>query len=64
MAASDIHKLPPQSLDAEMSVLGAILIDNDAINRALEILGPEDFYRESHRKIFQAMMRLSDLREP
>ena len=64
MASSDIHKLPPQSLDAEMSVLGAILIDNDAINRALEILGAEDFYRESHRKIFQAMMRLSDQREP
>ncbi len=47
-----------------MSVLGGILIDNDAINRVLEILGVEDFYRESHRKIFQAMMRLSDQREP
>lgn len=47
-----------------MSVLGGILIDNDAINRVLEILGAEDFYRESHRKIFQAMMRLSDQREP
>jgi len=47
-----------------MSVLGGILIDNDAINRVLEILSVEDFYRESHRKIFQAMMRLSDQREP
>jgi replicative DNA helicase len=47
-----------------MSILGGILIDNDAINRVLEVLTPEDFYRESHRKIFQAMMKLSDLREP
>ena len=47
-----------------MSVLGGILIDNDAINRVLEILNVEDFYRESHRKIFQAMMRLSEQREP
>jgi replicative DNA helicase len=47
-----------------MSILGGILIDNDAINRVLEVLTPEDFYRESHRKIFQAMMKLSDTREP
>lgn len=64
MSTEELHKLPPQSLDAEMSILGGILIDNDAINRVLEVLTAEDFYRESHRKIFQAMMRLSDLREP
>lgn len=64
MTTPDLRKLPPQSLEAEMSVLGGILIDNDAINRVLEILGVEDFYRESHRKIFKAMMSLSDQREP
>ena len=64
MSNSDLRKLPPQSLEAEMSILGGILIDNDAINRVLEVLTAEDFYRESHRKIFQAMMKLSDLREP
>jgi replicative DNA helicase len=64
MTTADLRKLPPQSLEAEMSILGGILIDNDAINRVLEMLLPEDFYRESHRKIFQAMMKLSDLREP
>jgi replicative DNA helicase len=64
MTIADLKKLPPQSLEAEMSILGGILIDNDAINRVLEMLIPEDFYRESHRKIFQAMMKLSDLREP
>jgi len=64
MSTAELRKLPPQSLEAEMSILGGILIDNDAINRVLEVLTAEDFYRESHRKIFQAMMRLSDLREP
>jgi len=64
MSNTDLRKLPPQSLEAEMSILGGILIDNDAINRVLEMLTPDDFYRESHRKIFQAMMKLSDLREP
>jgi len=64
MSNTDLRKLPPQSLEAEMSILGGILIDNDAINRVLEVLTPEDFYRESHRKIFQAMMKLTDTREP
>lgn len=64
MSNTDLRKLPPQSLEAEMSILGGILIDNDAINRVLEILDSDDFYRESHRKIFNAMMKLSDLREP
>ena len=64
MSTTDMRKIPPQSLEAEMSILGGILIDNDAINRVLEVLVAEDFYRESHRKIFQSMMRLSDLREP
>jgi replicative DNA helicase len=64
MSNTDLRKLPPQSLEAEMSILGGILIDNDAINRVLEVLNADDFYRESHRKIFQAMMRLSDQREP
>jgi len=62
--STDLRKLPPQSLEAEMSILGGILIDNDAINRVLEVLTDDDFYRESHRKIFKAMMRLSDQREP
>ena len=39
-----------------MSILGGILLDNEAINRVLEILTPDDFYRESHRKIFRAMI--------
>lgn len=66
MRESDLHldKLPPQNLDAEQSVLGAILIDNNALPRTLEILDPEDFYKLSHRKIFQAMTGLFDKNEP
>ncbi|GFO67081.1 replicative DNA helicase [Geomonas limicola] len=47
-----------------MSILGGILVDNEAINRALEILRPDDFYRESHRKIMQSMIELNERGEP
>ncbi len=50
----------PHSIDAERSVLGAILIENAALNRAQEILKEEDFYREPHRKIFKVMTDLSE----
>ena len=52
----NLRKVPPQNLEAESSVLGGILLDNEAINQVLELLRPEDFYRESHRKILRAMI--------
>jgi len=58
------HRLPPQYLEGEMSVLGGILLENQALNKALEILTPDDFYRESHRKIFQTLIELSERGEP
>jgi replicative DNA helicase len=61
---SDFNKLPPQNIEAEQSILGAILIDNEALPKALEILDPEDFYRLSHKKIFYAMTKLFDRNEP
>ncbi len=64
MSVIDVRKLPPQSIEAEMSILGGILLENEAINRVLEALVPEDFYRETHRKIMRAMIDLSDQREP
>jgi replicative DNA helicase len=64
-AADDILKrVPPQNVEAEQSVLGAVLLDNDAINQAIEILAAEDFYRESHREIFRAMVALSERNQP
>ena len=59
-----LDKLPPQNLEAEQSILGAILIDNEALPKVLEILDPGDFYRLSHKKIFNAMTDLFDKNEP
>jgi len=59
-----LHKVPPQNLEAEQSVLGGILLDNMAINSVLEILVTDDFYSEAHRKIFTAIIELSERSEP
>ena len=53
-------RLPPQNLEAEQSVLGAILLDNTAMAKAMEIIISEDFYRTAHRKVYQGMLELSD----
>ena len=58
------HKLPPQNIEAEQSVLGGILMENDALNKVVEILTPEDFYRDAHRKIFEVLIILSEKDEP
>ena len=62
--AESAHRLPPQSLEAEMSVLGGVLLENEALNKALELLRPDDFYREAHRKIFNAIIDLTEKGEP
>jgi replicative DNA helicase len=59
-----LDKLPPQNIEAEQSVLGAILIDNNALTATLELLTYEDFYKDSHRKIFIGMSELFDRNEP
>ena len=59
-----LRRVPPQNIEAEQSVLGAVLLENEAINQALEILTADDFYRETHREIFRAMMELSDHNQP
>ncbi len=58
------QRLPPQSLEAEVSVLGGVLLDNEALNRVLEVMGEGDFYREAHRKIFSAILDLYERSEP
>ena len=59
-----LEKLPPQNVEAEQSVLGAILLDNNALTTAIELLTCEDFYKAAHRKIFIAMSELFDKNEP
>jgi len=53
-----LQKLPPQSVEMEQSVLGAILQDSHALVRVLEMLQDRDFYQDSHRWIFQTMIDL------
>jgi replicative DNA helicase len=50
----------PHNLEAERSVLGAILIQNDAYNTAAELVHPEDFYRDAHRRIFDKIIALAE----
>ncbi|MEO8499659.1 MAG: replicative DNA helicase [Vicinamibacteria bacterium] len=54
----------PHNADAERTVLGAILVDNQAFNSAAEILTRDDFYRDAHRRIFEAMAMLAEKSEP
>ncbi|MGQ0810144.1 MAG: replicative DNA helicase [Nitrospiraceae bacterium] len=65
MATVDLTqpKLPPQNVEAEQCVLGAVLLDNAAVAKAMELLTEEDFYRTAHRKVFRAMLELSDVGE-
>jgi replicative DNA helicase len=51
-----LQKLPPQNIEAEQMVLGAIMIENDAMNKVVELLSPEDFYKDAHRRIFKVMI--------
>ncbi len=53
-----MDRLPPQNIEAEASVLGSILIDPQAISTAVEILAPDDFYRDAHKHIYQAALDL------
>jgi len=55
-----MQNMPPQSIEAEQAVLGAIMIDADRLISASERLLPQDFYRASHQRIFEAMLVLSD----
>jgi replicative DNA helicase len=61
---ADIIKLPPSSLEAEQSVLGSILIDNDAILSVSEFLRPEHFYDLNNAKVYEAMLSLYENRTP
>ena len=58
-----IERVPPQNIEAEQAVLGAMLIEKEAIARVTELLKGGDFYREAHRLIFEAMLDLYNRNE-
>src|SRR3989338_6127460 len=59
-----IERIPPQNLEAEMSLLGAILLDKDAVMKVADTVEPEDFYKNIHRSIFETMLELYAKNEP
>ena len=62
--AEMLGKIPPQSPEAEMAVLGAMLIEKEAVVKAIEILDSGDFYKSSHRAIYNAITELFSNNEP
>lgn len=59
-----IDKLPPQSLEAEQSLIGSILLDKEAMLRVNDIVSPEDFYKNAHQQIYEVMVELYHKNEP
>ena len=59
-AQATLERPLPQNLDAERSILGAILLDNHALNAAIENIKPEDFFLEQHRRVFNQMIALGE----
>ena len=57
-------KLPPQNLEAEQSVIGALMLDKNAIVNVGDILRSDDFYKPAHGKIYESILKLYDKREP
>ncbi|ULL13028.1 replicative DNA helicase [Paenibacillus sp. H1-7] len=59
-----MDRIPPQNLEAEQAVLGAILLDSDSLVTAMERISSDDFYRTSHQRIFESMIELAEENEP
>jgi len=59
-----LEKIPPQNLEAEQSTLGSMMIDGGALEKGVEVLKPQDFYRDAHQQIFGAFVSLAGRNEP
>ena len=57
-AVDRLAKLPPQALDIEESVLGALMLEQDALTTVIDILKPDSFYKETHQEIYRAIIQL------
>jgi replicative DNA helicase len=60
----DIGKMPPQAVELEEAVLGALMLEKDALTNVIDILKPQSFYKEAHERIFSAIERLFTRSEP
>src|SRR6201984_822018 len=61
---SGLGKLPPQAVDLEEAVLGALMLEKDALSSVIDILKPEVFYKDNHQKIFAAIRHLFERTSP
>src|SRR5256885_13332589 len=57
-------KVPPHSIEAEQSLLGALLLDNQAFDRVADLVTGEDFYRDDHRRLWRHIARLIEAGQP
>ena len=63
-AAPSYLKVPPHNVEAEQAILGGVLMNNDALNQIMDVLSPDDFYREAHAILFEGMVDLYNRDEP
>ncbi len=61
---SEYGKIPPQAVDLEEAVLGAMMLEKNAVNAVIDVLKPESFYKEGHRNIYEAMLLLFQNTQP
>lgn len=64
LSETGLERLPPQSIEAEQAILGALLISNETISRVIDVLNPEHFYRKAHQIICAAIIDLFEKNEP
>ncbi|MFN5794668.1 MAG: replicative DNA helicase [Bacteroidota bacterium] len=62
--SNEFGKIPPQAIEMEEAVLGAMMLEKNAVNAVIDVLKPESFYKEGHQHIFRAMMTLFQATEP
>jgi replicative DNA helicase len=64
LPADVVGKLPPQAVELEEAVLGAMMLEQQAVNAVIDVLRPESFYREAHQRVFEAISQLFNASEP
>ena len=64
VATGDYDRTPPQAIEAEQSVLGAMMLSKDAIADVVEVLRPDDFYRTAHQTVYDCILDLYGRGEP
>src|SRR3989344_476583 len=57
-------RIPPHSLEAEMALIGSVMLRPDAIYEIIDIVGPQSFYFEKHRTVFETMLELFSKHQP